>query len=68
MQTGMDGIFVGSGIFKSEDPVTTAQAIVHATHHFNDPEKIAEASAMMANPMPGLEIESLDVRMDQRGN
>ena len=68
MQTGMDGIFVGSGIFKSEDPVTTAQAIVHATHHFNDPAKIAEASTMMGNPMPGLEIESLDVRMDQRGN
>jgi len=68
MQTGMDGIFVGSGIFKSEDPVTTAQAIVHATHHFNDPVKIAEASSMMASPMPGLEIDSLDVRMDQRGN
>jgi pyridoxal 5'-phosphate synthase pdxS subunit len=68
MQTGMDGIFVGSGIFKSEDPVTTAQAIVHATHHFKDPEKIAEASAMMAAPMPGLEIETLDVRMENRGN
>lgn len=68
MKTGMDGIFVGSGIFKSEDPETTAQAIVHATHHFNDPQKVAEASAMMVAPMPGLEIESLAVRMENRGH
>jgi len=64
----MDGIFVGSGIFKSEDPETTAQAIVHATHHFKDSSKVAEASAMMATPMPGLEIETLDVRMEERGH
>ena len=68
MQTGMDGIFVGSGIFKSEDPTTTAEAIVMATAHFEDPSKITEASAMMATPMPGLEIDTLEVRMDQRGN
>ena len=68
MRHGMDGVFVGSGIFKSENPVTTAEAIVMATHHFDDAAKIAEASAMMAGkPMEGLEIESLDVRMDQRG-
>ena len=68
MSHGMDGVFVGSGIFKSENPVTTAEAIVMATHHFEDAAKIAEASAMMAGrPMDGLEIESLDVRMDQRG-
>ena len=68
MRHGMDGVFVGSGIFKSENPVTTAEAIVMATHHFDDATKIAEASAMMAGkPMEGLEIESLDVRMDQRG-
>ena len=48
--------------------MTTAEAIVMATHHFDDAAKIAEASAMMAGkPMEGLEIESLDVRMDQRG-
>jgi pyridoxal 5'-phosphate synthase pdxS subunit len=68
MQQEMDGIFVGSGIFKSEDPVTTAEAIVLATHHFNDPNKVAEASAMMAAPMPGLQIEDLDVRMEDRGH
>ena len=68
MRHGMDGVFVGSGIFKSENPVTTAEAIVLATHHFEDAEKIAEASGMMAGrPMDGLEIENLDVRMDQRG-
>lgn len=67
MKQGMDGIFVGSGIFKSEDPTTTANAIVMATHHFNDPAKVSEASAMMASPMPGLEIESLKVRMEERG-
>ena len=67
MQHGMDGIFVGSGIFKSENPKTTADAIVLATHHFNDPKKVAEASAMMADPMPGLEIENLEVRLEERG-
>jgi pyridoxal 5'-phosphate synthase pdxS subunit len=68
MSHGMDGVFVGSGIFKSENPVTTAEAIVLATHHFSDADKIAEASAMMAGrAMDGLEMESLKVRMDQRG-
>ncbi|MEC7703756.1 MAG: pyridoxal 5'-phosphate synthase lyase subunit PdxS [Candidatus Thermoplasmatota archaeon] len=68
MSHGMDGVFVGSGIFKSENPTTTAEAIVMATHHYQDPNKVAEASAMMAGrPMDGLEIETLDVRMDQRG-
>ena len=69
MRHGMDGVFVGSGIFKSENPITTAEAIVMATHHFDDAEKVAEASTMMAGrPMEGLEIEKLDVRMDQRGH
>ena len=69
MRHGMDGVFVGSGIFKSENPITTAEAIVMATHHFDDAEKVAEASTMMAGrPMDGLEIEKLDVRMDQRGD
>ena len=68
MNTGMDGIFVGSGIFKSEDPITTADAIVLATHHFRDPNMVAEASRMMAAPMPGLEIETLEVRMEERGH
>ena len=67
MKHGMDGIFVGSGIFKSSDPIQTAEAIVLATHHFEDPSVVAEASAMIGEPMPGLEIETLDVRMEERG-
>ncbi len=67
MQHGMDGIFVGSGIFKSSDPANTADAIVLATHHFENPEIVAEASAMIGEPMPGLEIETLEVRLEERG-
>jgi len=67
MNHGMDGIFVGSGIFKSSDPKTTAEAIVLATHRFQDPDSVAEASRMIGEPMPGLEIETLDVRMEKRG-
>lgn len=67
MKHGMDGIFVGSGIFKSSDPIQTAEAIVLATHHFEDPSIVAEASAMIGEPMPGLEIETLDVRLEERG-
>lgn len=67
MKRGMDGIFVGSGIFKSSDPIQTAEAIVLATHHFEDPSVVAEASAMIGEPMPGLEIETLDVRLEDRG-
>ena len=68
MQMGVDGIFVGSGIFKSEDPETMADAIVLATAHFDDPEKVAEAMSMMEGaPMPGDELEKLEIRLDQRG-
>jgi len=67
MNHGMDGVFVGSGIFKSSDPVTTAEAIVLATHRFEDPNSVAEACKMIGEPMPGLEIETLDVRMENRG-
>mgnify|MGYP001245449363 CR=1 FL=1 len=68
MQMGVDGIFVGSGIFKSEDPATMADAIVMATAHFDDPDKVAEAMSMMAGaPMRGDELETLEVRLDQRG-
>ncbi len=68
MQHGMDGVFVGSGIFKSDDPPTMADAIVLATHHHDDPEKVAEACSMMkAEAMPGLELDSLDVRLEDRG-
>jgi len=68
MQMGMDGIFVGSGIFKSTDPKTMADAIVLATAHFDDAEKVTEAMAMMlGKPMKGDEMETLEVRYDQRG-
>ena len=67
MNHGMDGVFVGSGIFKSSDPRTTAEAIVLATHRYQDAESVAEASRMIGEAMPGLEIETLDVRMEERG-
>tara|TARA_B100000085_G_scaffold139293_1_gene126963 strand:+ start:3366 stop:4358 length:993 start_codon:yes stop_codon:yes gene_type:complete len=68
MNHGMDGVFVGSGIFKSENPETTAEAVVMATHHYKDAKKVAEACGMMAGkPMDGLELEKLDVRMEERG-
>ena len=67
MSHGMDGVFVGSGIFKSSDPARTAEAIVLATHHFEDSQVVAEASEMVGEAMPGLEIDSLEVRLDERG-
>jgi pyridoxal 5'-phosphate synthase pdxS subunit len=67
MNMGLDGIFVGSGIFKSENPKQTAEAIVYATHHFDDAAKVSEASTMVGEAMPGLEIEKLDVKMEERG-
>ena len=59
MQLGAEGIFVGSGIFKSADPEKTAKAIVSATHFFDDPVKIMEASKSIGAPMPGLEISQI---------
>ena len=53
MQLGAEGVFVGSGIFKSEDPATTANAIVQATTHFDDPKIIAEVSRGLGSPMRG---------------
>jgi pyridoxal 5'-phosphate synthase pdxS subunit len=59
MQLGAEGVFVGSGIFKSEDPERTAQAIVEATTHFEDPARVARASRGLGAPMSGIEIGSL---------
>jgi pyridoxal 5'-phosphate synthase pdxS subunit len=67
MQLGAEGNFVGSGIFKSEDPPTRARAIVEATTHFNDPERVANASMDLGDPMPGLEIGELTEQLQQRG-
>jgi pyridoxal 5'-phosphate synthase pdxS subunit len=56
MQLGCDGIFVGSGIFKSANPARRARAIVKATAYFTDPAKVLEASMDLGDAMPGLEI------------
>lgn len=53
MQLGADGIFVGSGVFKSEDPVRTAKAIVEATAHYNDPDVVARVSRGLGEAMSG---------------
>ena len=59
MQLGVDGVFVGSGIFKSGDPAKRARAIVQATTHYNDPSILAEVSADLGVPMVGINIETL---------
>jgi pyridoxal 5'-phosphate synthase pdxS subunit len=60
MQLGAEGNFVGSGIFKSSDPERTGRAIVEATTHFQDPERVAAASRGLGEPMAGLEIGTLE--------
>jgi pyridoxal 5'-phosphate synthase pdxS subunit len=60
MQLGAESIFVGSGIFKSEDPAQRAAAIVKATTHYNEPNIVAEASAELGEPMKGLDVSKLD--------
>jgi pyridoxal 5'-phosphate synthase pdxS subunit len=67
MQLGAEGVFVGSGIFKSEHPEKTAAAIVRATTHFNDSAMLAAVSEGLGNPMLGLEISALESRMQERG-
>ncbi len=70
MQLGAEGNFVGSGIFKSADPQRRAKAIVEATTHFNDPERVAAASIGLGEAMPGLEIADLaaaDALLQNRG-
>jgi pyridoxal 5'-phosphate synthase pdxS subunit len=59
LQLGAEAVFVGSGIFKSEDPEARAKAIVKATTYFNDPQKVLEASEELGMAMPGLDISKL---------
>ncbi len=59
MQLGADGVFVGSGIFKSSDPARRARAIVKATTHYQDPAIIAEVSKGLGEAMPGLDIRQI---------
>lgn len=69
MQLGCDGVFVGSGIFKSENPREMASAIVRAVASFDQPQVLAEVSEGLGQAMPGLTIESLqgDMRLSERG-
>jgi len=67
MSMGAEGVFVGSGIFKSSDPKKTATAIVEATVHFQDPLRVAEVSSGLGPAMAGLEIDSLPTKMQGRG-
>ena len=59
MQLGCDGIFVGSGVFKSTDPEKRASAIVRATTHYDDPKVIAEVSSGLGEAMSGIVIEEI---------
>jgi len=69
MQLGADGVFVGSGIFKSENPPRRARAIVEAVTHYNDPAILAQVSRDLGEPMPGILISAIpaEQRMAQRG-
>lgn len=69
MQLGADGVFVGSGIFKSGDPAKRAAAIVKATTHFNDPKVIAQASRGLGEAMVGINVNDLPAphRLAERG-
>jgi pyridoxal 5'-phosphate synthase pdxS subunit len=60
VQLGAEGVFVGSGIFKSENPERTGAAIVEATTHYDDPERLAQASRDLGSAMAGLEISALE--------
>jgi len=69
MQLGADGVFVGSGIFKSSDPEVRAKAVVEATTHYQDPKIIAEVSKNLGEAMPGLDIKQIPTEelLAQRG-
>jgi pyridoxal 5'-phosphate synthase pdxS subunit len=67
MQLGAQAVFVGSGIFKSDDPARRARAIVEATAHYSDAEIVAKVSRGLGAAMPGLEVASLQTRLSERG-
>ena len=66
MLLGSDGVFVGSGIFKSEEPESTARAIVEAVAHFDDPKTLREAQRMSGKAMRGTEVGKLEERLQMR--
>ncbi len=67
MQLGAQAVFVGSGIFKSEDPAPRAKAIVEATTHYRDPSMVAKVSRGLGDAMAGLEMEGLETKLADRG-
>jgi pyridoxal 5'-phosphate synthase pdxS subunit len=69
MQLGVEGVFVGSGIFKSQNPEIMAKAIVKATTHFNDPDILADVSRGLGASMPGLDVRTMpeEEQLAQRG-
>ncbi len=67
MQLGAQATFVGSGIFKSDDPARRAKAIVEATAHYDDPDILAKVSRGLGDAMRGQEIAGLDVKLADRG-
>jgi pyridoxal 5'-phosphate synthase pdxS subunit len=67
MALGADGVFVGSGIFKSENPPVMAEAMVKAVIHWDDPGRLVEISKGLGTAMTGLEIDSLEIAMAERG-
>jgi pyridoxal 5'-phosphate synthase pdxS subunit len=67
MQLGAQATFVGSGIFKSDDPARRAKAIVEATAHYDAPDILAKVSRGLGQAMRGDEIDTLDVKLAERG-
>jgi pyridoxal 5'-phosphate synthase pdxS subunit len=67
LQLGAQAVFVGSGIFKSDDPARRAKAIVEATAHFEDPAIVAKVSRGLGAPMRGQDLSEIDVRLAERG-
>ena len=67
MQLGAQAVFVGSGIFKSEDPAPRARAIVETTTNYRDPAIVAKVSRGLGTPMVGIEMDDLETRLADRG-
>ena len=67
MQLGAEAVFVGSGIFKSDNPRRVRKAIVEATTNFRDPHILAKVSRGLGEAMKGIEIDKLDVKLAERG-
>jgi pyridoxal 5'-phosphate synthase pdxS subunit len=67
MQLGAEGVFVGSGIFKSGDPAKRAQAIVKAVTNYNDPKVLAEVSENLGEAMVGINEDEIEILMRERG-